>query len=193
MEMVTVSCNSCGAPLKVGAQVRFVTCQFCNSQLEIKRNDSTIFTDQIDRIADHTAQMAQNLEAIKLQNEIEMLDRQAAVGSAQSGRADASNARGGGVLGMAFAVFFAFVCFAMAATAGKSGAPGLFALVPVGMGIFALVAAGMGLAKSSEQANRQDEIRQRRDDLARRLNDLNAQPKGDVEGDKQKPETNAPP
>ncbi len=175
--MVSVSCNSCGAPLKVDAQVRFVTCQFCNTQLEIKRSDSAIFTEQIDRIADSTAHMAQDLEAIKLQNEIEMLDREVAATANASTRAASSASRGGNLLGLAFAVFFAFVCFAMAGAAGKSGAPGVFALVPIGMGLFAIVGALMALLKSSNSAERQDELRSRRDELTKKLAELNKQTK----------------
>ncbi len=175
--MVSVSCNSCGAPLKVGAQVRYVTCQFCNTQLEIKHSASSIFTEQIDRIADNTAHMAQDLEAIKLQNEIARLDREAATGSGESSRAERSGGRGGGFFGLAFAVFFALVCFAMAGAAGKSGAPGLFTLVPIGMGIFAIVGAFLALLKSSGQSDRQDDLRRQREALTKKLAELNNQPK----------------
>jgi hypothetical protein len=121
--------------------------------------------------------MAQDLEAIKIQNEIEMLDREVAAGCEQSTRANGPNGRGGGVLGLAFAVFFAFVCFAMAGAAGKHGAPSLFALVPIGLGIFAVVAAFMSLLKSSDQSERQDNLRRRRDELASKLAELNKPPK----------------
>jgi hypothetical protein len=178
MEMVSVSCNSCGAPLKVGAQVRFVTCQFCNTQLEIKRNDSTVFTEQINRIADNTAQMAQDLEAIKLQNEIERVDREAAACSDQSSRAGRARGRGGSLFGLLFAIFFAFVCFGMAGTAGRAGAPHLFAVVPVGMGIFAIAAAFMGFLKSSDQQERRDNLQRRRDELTQKLAELNKPPRG---------------
>ena len=67
MEMISVSCNHCGAPLKVGPNSRFVTCTFCNSRLEVKRSDSAIFTEEISRIANTTQQMAGSLEVIELQ------------------------------------------------------------------------------------------------------------------------------
>jgi hypothetical protein len=177
MDTVSVSCNSCGAPLRVGTQVRFVTCQFCNTQLEIKRSDSSIFTEQIDRIADNTAQMAQDLEAIKLQNEIEMLDREAAACPDQSSRNGGPGGRGGGLFGLAFAIFFAFVCFGMAGIAGKSRAPGFFALVPIGMGIFVVVGALMTMLKSSDRSERQDNLRRRRDELTQKLAELNKPPR----------------
>ncbi|MFM7607050.1 MAG: hypothetical protein ACKO8Z_17870 [Prosthecobacter sp.] len=33
METLFVSCNHCGAPLQIGKGTRFVTCQFCQSNL----------------------------------------------------------------------------------------------------------------------------------------------------------------
>ncbi len=177
METVSVRCNSCGAPLEVGAQARFATCQFCQTQLEIKRTESSVFTEEISRIARNTDQMAESLEVIKLQNEIEMLDREAATMSdAELARRGAgAPSRAGNALGLAFAVFFAVVCFAMAGTAGKLGAPGLFVLVPVGMGIFALAMAVTGFLTSQNQAGKQDNIRRRRDELARKLAALKKQ------------------
>jgi DNA-directed RNA polymerase subunit RPC12/RpoP len=58
METISVRCNHCGAPLDVGMQTHFVTCQFCNSQLEIKRTDSSVFTEEVERIARNTDKMA---------------------------------------------------------------------------------------------------------------------------------------
>jgi hypothetical protein len=177
MDVVTVRCNSCGAPLEAGAQARFITCRFCNTQLEVKRTESSVFTEEMSRMARNTDQMAESLETIKLQNEIEMLDREAAAisGSDLSRNGPGSQNRPGGVLGLAFAVFFAIVCFSMAGLAGKTGAPGLFTLVPVGMGIFALVAATSGFLKSTDQAQKQDGIRRRREELARKLKETERQ------------------
>lgn len=177
MDTVSVRCNACGAPLEAGAQARFVTCKFCNTQLEIKRTESSVFTEELSRMVRNTEQMAESLEVIKLQNEIEMLDREAAAMSvSESSRHGAGSPnRAGGVLGLAFAVFFAIVCFSMAGLAGKSGAPGLFALVPVGMGIFALLAAMIAFVKSSNQAEKQDGIRRRREVLIRKLEELKKQ------------------
>lgn len=89
-------------------------------------------------IAQSTDQIASDVAAIRLQNDLERIDRvrQAATPATASGQSG-----GGGALGLAFAVFFASVCFIMAGLASSHGAPGVFALVPVGMGIFALVAA----------------------------------------------------
>jgi uncharacterized Zn finger protein (UPF0148 family) len=75
-EILSVRCNHCGAPLEVGTQTRFVTCQFCRSQLEVKHTDSAAFTEVVQQIAESTKRMAGNLKVIELQNELERLDRE---------------------------------------------------------------------------------------------------------------------
>ena len=173
METVSVCCNRCGAPLDVGVNARFVTCKFCNSQLEVKRSESAVFTEEIIRIADSTRQMAGSLEVIELQNEIERLDREWVAGNPVSfdkdGRPVAQASPGGAVFGLMFSIFFAIVAFSMAGFASSSGAPGIFALVPVGMGIFAVVAGIMGVGKSNQHQVKKSEYEQRRAEMVARL------------------------
>jgi DNA-directed RNA polymerase subunit RPC12/RpoP len=176
METISVRCNHCGAPLDVGMQTRFVTCQFCNSQLEVKRTESSVFTEEITRIARNTDQMAQSLEVIKLQNEIEQLDREWSAqqaDAAPSGKNGGPQTTGGAIFGLVFSVFFAIVCFSMAGFAGSMGGPGgMFSMVPIGMGIFALVAAVINLAKSSSLDQSRGDYQQRRDELMRRIAEM---------------------
>lgn len=74
MSLLSLTCNHCGAPLSVPEETRFVTCQFCAAQLEVKHEGNAVFTHvaSIDRSA---ADIARNLETIRLQNELEQLDR----------------------------------------------------------------------------------------------------------------------
>ena len=173
METISVRCNHCGAPLDVGANARFATCKFCSSQLEIKRSDSAVFTEEIARIADNTRQMAGSLEIIELQNEIERLDRewtaQNPVSFDKHGQPISQTGTGGAVFGLMFSIFFAIVTFAMAGAAASAGAPGIFPLVPVGMGIFALAAGIMGLVKANTSQSRQGDYDQRRAAMVARL------------------------
>lgn len=172
MTTESVRCNHCGAPLEVADSTRFVTCSFCDCQLEVKRTDSSIFTEEVERIARATDRMADSLEVIKLQNEIEQLDREwdgTRSGYETSRRGKGPQSRTGAAVGLLFAVFFAIVCFAMAGLAGNSGAPGIFSLVPVGMGFFALIAAILGMANSAKFATGRNNYQNRRDELVRRL------------------------
>lgn len=177
MEMISVRCNHCGAPLEVGDRTRFVTCQFCNSQLEIKHSDSAVFTEEVARIAENTEKMAGSLEAIRLQNEIEQLDREWSLQQAAydaGGRNKGPQTTGQALFGMGFAVFFALVCFGMASFASSMGGPGgIFSLVPVGMGIFALIGGVMGLVKSQGVQSSRGDYQQRRAALLQKLDALN--------------------
>ena len=76
METLSVRCNHCGAPLPVAGSTRFVTCQFCQSSLEVKRTGSSVFTEEVAKIAENTGKMAESLDVMKLQQEIETLDRE---------------------------------------------------------------------------------------------------------------------
>jgi DNA-directed RNA polymerase subunit RPC12/RpoP len=174
METISVRCNHCGAALDVGNETRFVTCQFCNSQLEIKRTDSSVFTEEVERIARNTDKMAESMEVIKLQNEIEQLDREWSTRMAQEAPTDKEGhpiSKGGAAFGMAFAVFFAIICFGMALVFNMIGGP-LFAFVPVGMGIFAVVAGVMGFSKASTVDQSRVAYQERRDELMRKMRSL---------------------
>ena len=76
MQITPVNCNHCGASLQIPAAARFVTCRYCNAQLQIHRSESTITTEVLQRIDQNTASMAQDLQAIRRESEIERLDRE---------------------------------------------------------------------------------------------------------------------
>jgi hypothetical protein len=172
MDTISIRCNSCGAPLEAGAQARYITCKFCNSQLEIKRTASSVFTEEISKIARTTERMAENLEAIKLQNEIEMLDRESAAAAMSQVAQKGGGGKSGGVLALGFCIFFAIVCFGMASGVGGHGAPGMFTLIPVGMGILGLIIGITVFNQSRKVAEQQNTLQQRRDELARKLEAL---------------------
>jgi hypothetical protein len=76
MELIPVTCNHCGAALQVSDAARFVTCRYCNSQLEIKRTDSAVSTEVLQRIDQNTAAMADDLHVLRRDSELERLDRE---------------------------------------------------------------------------------------------------------------------
>lgn len=172
METVSVRCNHCGAPLEVDAETRFVTCQFCHSSLEVKRTGTSLFTQEIEKIARNTEHMAGSLEVIELQNEIERLDREWMAGNPVSfdknGRPLAEPSTGGAIFQMAFTVFFAIVCLGMAGSMASFGGGG-FAIVPVCMAIFAIVASIMGMSKAGGHQKRKEAYLQQREEMVARL------------------------
>src|SRR2546423_1344686 len=72
----SLSCNNCGAPLEVPTGARYVTCAHCGSRLAIKRTESAAYTEALEDIDRHAQHMSSDLEAIRLQNELEQIDRE---------------------------------------------------------------------------------------------------------------------
>jgi|UniRef100_UPI003784D012 hypothetical protein len=170
METLSVRCNHCGAPLQVAENTRFVTCQFCQSSLEVKRTESSIFTEEVAKIAANTGKMAESLEVITVQNEIEKLDREIGLGQVPATK-KGGGGLAGGIAGAAFGLFFAVVCFLMASGFSSAGA-GMFTIVPVGMGIFGLVMAGSALIGGVNREADRSKYQERREELERRLEEL---------------------
>lgn len=79
MNVVTVQCNECGAPLEVPASTRFLTCAHCGSSLRLQRSGGAAFTEvleSLERVGAQTEEIRGDVETIKLQNELERLDRE---------------------------------------------------------------------------------------------------------------------
>ncbi len=176
METLSVRCNHCGAPLQIGKGTRFVTCQFCQRHLEVKRTDSSVFTEEVAKIAENTGRMAESLEVIELQNEIERLDREWAqkeVGYIVHGK-NGPVRPSSSMFGMAFAIFFACVCFGMAIfmsnIAGSiHGGFSVMGLVPAGMGVFALISAVKNMNQGAELEKAESIHQARRAELVAKL------------------------
>ncbi|HBJ85968.1 MAG TPA: hypothetical protein DDZ88_19290 [Verrucomicrobiales bacterium] len=174
METLSIRCNHCGAPLQVAGNTRFVTCQFCLSNLEVKRTDSSVFTEEVAKIAANTGMMAESLEVLTLQNEIERLDREWGIEQTNHLVQGRTGPRmpGNPLFGLAFTIFFAVVCFGMASFAGSFDAPGIFLLVPIGMGLFALTAGIMGVAKGQTRETARSQYQMRRAEMTQMLEAL---------------------
>jgi hypothetical protein len=169
METLSVRCNHCGAPLQVAGNTRFVTCQFCQSSLEVKRTDSSVFTEEVAKIAENTGRMAESLEVITIQNEIEKLDRE--TGHHQVTAPTQKAGLVGGLMGTTFGIFFAVVCFVMAAAFSNAGA-GAFTIVPAGMGCIGLVMAVISLVGGVNHEATRSKYQHQREALERRLGAL---------------------
>jgi hypothetical protein len=79
MELVKLGCNGCGADIELSEDARFVTCRYCDAKLEVKKTDGAIFTEvreAIEKISDDVAALKAENRVLRLQNEIEELDRE---------------------------------------------------------------------------------------------------------------------
>ncbi len=119
-ELISVSCNHCGAPLPVAESTRFITCTFCGSNLEVHRQGSvSAYTEVLHNIDQRTKKIEQDLHDLKRQSDLEQLDRawmmrrdQLLVSGRRGSRTVPSMATG--FIGMIFAVVFMLFWTAMA-------------------------------------------------------------------------------
>ena len=75
-QILSASCNKCGASLEIPPGLRFATCQFCGSRLEVRFAGGVVYADVLDASADGDRQIAHDLQLIKLQNELNRLDQE---------------------------------------------------------------------------------------------------------------------
>jgi DNA-directed RNA polymerase subunit RPC12/RpoP len=74
MDVQSLSCNNCGAPLEVSPNANYVTCSYCKARLAIKRNASTAYTEVLTQIGENTGQMAGDLRFMRLKQQLQILD-----------------------------------------------------------------------------------------------------------------------
>src|SRR5687768_2326314 len=74
-QVTSIACNNCGAALQVSDATRFATCTYCNSQLAVHRTDSAAYTEVLHAVKANTDRIADDVGAIRVQNELEALDR----------------------------------------------------------------------------------------------------------------------
>ena len=67
-QILSASCNKCGASLELPSGLRFATCQFCGSRLEVRFTGGGVYTEVLDASDDGDRQIAHDLQLIKLQN-----------------------------------------------------------------------------------------------------------------------------
>ncbi len=74
MEIESLSCNNCGAPLEVPTSADFVTCGYCGSPLAVRRTPSAHYTELLERLEQHSDYLARRAEYLRLRDELEALD-----------------------------------------------------------------------------------------------------------------------
>jgi hypothetical protein len=74
--LLNLACNHCGASLDVPEGTRFLTCSYCSSKLQIEHSGGAWYTSVLDQIQKNTEAVANDLDTVKLQDELEILDRE---------------------------------------------------------------------------------------------------------------------
>lgn len=76
VELISLNCNHCGAPLEAAADTRFLTCGHCGSRLAVHHTASTHFTEVLQKLGAKTETVAHDVEILKLENELLRLQQQ---------------------------------------------------------------------------------------------------------------------
>jgi hypothetical protein len=74
LELAAIACNNCGAPLHIPDGVNFVTCNHCGSQLAVKRNESVVYTERLEKLEGRTNSMVDEIRQLRIQQELNQAD-----------------------------------------------------------------------------------------------------------------------
>jgi len=170
MSLQSLTCGHCGGPLDVPGETRFVVCAHCGSRLEVKRTDSAIYTEVLEHLEQKTEQMAEDLHALRRQQELEQLDREWAMErsslmtASQNGPPTAPSAAAG-VIGTVIAAGFGIFWTVQATRMRAPGFFPLFGLLFIAIAIFGGIST---VVKADQYRSREAGYLRRREELLRR-------------------------
>lgn len=76
VKLSRVACQSCGADLEVDESVRYLTCRYCGSRLEVCHQPSAIYTKLLERVERTQRSAERELRLIRLERKLQRLDGQ---------------------------------------------------------------------------------------------------------------------
>ena len=171
MKAISVLCNHCGAPLEIAEGVRFATCSHCGTHLKLQRKGGAAFTEVLEDIDARTRQIAEDVNALKVYEEVERIDREWELEkdeylmSGNDGKKiNPSEAVAGGVIAMVAGVIFVMLFLRM-------GTPRLMAAFPllfVGIGVYYII---NGIRKRDGLSEARRQYESRRNEVLDKLDD----------------------
>lgn len=173
MKLLALTCNHCGAPIEVPAKTNFVTCQFCSTRLKIHAEGNGAYTEVLEQLTETTNRISDNTEVIRLQNELERIDREWTMGrdrymvKGKDGHMSVPTKTGTVFSG----IFFMIVAGIMSVALLSSPFP-IFALFPLAMIVFAVFSLGNAMQKADQYDRSKRSHERRRMDIIRELDQL---------------------
>ena len=76
MQVESLTCNKCGAPLDVPATVDFLSCGHCGSRLVVNRTGNAHYTETIEQLSKRAERMEEDIDRLALENDLEKLERE---------------------------------------------------------------------------------------------------------------------
>lgn len=75
VKMSKIACQQCGADLEVNEEVRFLTCRYCNSRLEIVHDPSVSYSRILDQLVQKQTSIENELKLIRLHRKLHELEQ----------------------------------------------------------------------------------------------------------------------
>ena len=174
MHLEALSCGHCGAPLEVPAGTTYLTCAHCGSRLKVNRTASAVFTETLEQISSHTGAMVGQLETLRLQNELERIDREWQMeqekyrvrGKDGSSSLPGRNSGVGAIIGGIVMALFALFWIGQAAS---MGAPPFMLFFGIVFLVVVVAGAVAGTTKASEYQQAEAAYRARRESIIQQL------------------------
>jgi transcription elongation factor Elf1 len=76
VQVASVSCNHCGAPLHLPADTRFATCSYCGARLEVLHQGGAAYTRVLDDIDQRTRRIEASVDELNHREQLDQLDRE---------------------------------------------------------------------------------------------------------------------
>lgn len=169
MQLLSLTCNHCGAPLEVSENAKFVTCTHCASRLAVQRSGGAAYTEVLEALEQRTEQIADDVESLKLQSELDRLDREWMLERDRYMVQDKHGRRRfpsktGSIIVMVLVIGFTLVWMAMASSSGPLVA--LFGLLFIAGAVWVFTAQ---LRRAHQYERRRQQYERRREQLLRRI------------------------
>ncbi|MBB5353517.1 DNA-directed RNA polymerase subunit RPC12/RpoP [Haloferula luteola] len=75
VQLHSLVCQNCGADLKVDDSVRFVTCKYCSSRLEVVHDPSVTYTKVLEEMLGNQRSLEREMKLRRLSNQLVELDQ----------------------------------------------------------------------------------------------------------------------
>ena len=163
MELTSISCGNCGAPLKLPKDAKFVTCNHCHSQLAVKHSDSITYTERLDKLDERTDRIEEEVSHLRYQSELTAVDRQwekereGYMITDKHGRRREPSVVGSVIIGVVFVLFGAFWMMRAPSPVAMLGI--VVILIGVGSSIYSYIRAKDFLAAQSRYRRRKSKLR----------------------------------
>jgi hypothetical protein len=160
LQIASISCNHCGAPLQLPEETRFATCSYCGARLEVLHQGGAAYTRVLDDIDQRTKRIEASVDELNHREQLDrewMLSRDQYMIRGKNGASLPTGGGGGAIVGSVFMVIFGVIWTCLAASAG---APFFFPLFGV-VFIIAAIVGGVSAATKASDYSRAEENYQR--------------------------------